>query len=418
MTQLEPSQPFHPTSEPTIAVLFMHFGEDWIRGSEVCLLNLMAHLPKPFVPVLWCNQTSLAQAAQERGINLVQTSSSLGINWHNLQLGQTLLKQHKIMLIHANSAAPVKLASVIARQANVPLLCHLHSRYPWYQRWGFGLPLCSAIAGVSQAVLEQLKYDGFSDQQLHCVHNGIDCQQLLQRVDKQSPTLKQMLGLTAADYLMVSVGSLIKRKGMDRLLRACATLRLQGIPAHLAIIGSGAEQNSLKALAKSLNIAPHVTFLGEQPNVLSLLSQGADVFVSGAREEVFGLVLAEAGLAKLAVIAPDVGGIAEVVAHNVTGLLYPDGDMQSLNLALRRCYFSPKLRLQLGAQGHQRALTQFDISQHCQQMIRLYFKLINNAKDRQSWLDHWPSRGQFEQGYHHASKIIQRRLFGLLGRTV
>ena len=128
MTQQHAKKQFYPTAEPTIAVLFIHYGEDWIRGSEVCLLNLMAHLPKPFVPVLWCNQARLAQAAQARGIDEVYTSAGLSINWSNLILGQNLISKHQIKLIHANSAAPVKLASAIARQANLPLLCHLHAR--------------------------------------------------------------------------------------------------------------------------------------------------------------------------------------------------------------------------------------------------------------------------------------------------
>ena len=415
MTQLTPTS-LPPHSAPSIAVLFMHFGEDWLRGSEVCLLNLMAHLPKPFVPVLWCNQASLAQAAQERGINACYTSANMGLNWRNLQQAKQVFAQHQIMLIHANSAAPVKLASVIARQAKLPLLCHLHSRYPWYQRWGFGLPLCSAVVGVSQAVLGQLQYDGFRDTQLSCIPNGIDCAALLDAAP-DSPCLKQQLGLPEQAFLMVSVGSLIPRKGMDNLLHACARLHLQGIPAHLAIIGSGPEQDNLTQLTHQLNLKSHVHFLGEQAKVVALINQGADVFVSGAREEVFGLVLAEAGLAKLAVIAPDVGGIAEVIEHQVNGLLYPDGDQQALNLALRRCYFSPKLRWHLGQQGHKKAHTQFAIEQHCHRMSQLYFKLLNDQTERQSWLDHWPSRVQLEQACQHANKIMQRRLVGLLGRS-
>ncbi len=407
--------PMHLKSQATpyapkrIFVLFIHYGEDWIRGSEVCLLNLMANLPAPFTPVLWCNQTRLVDAAKQQGIEQAYASTSLGLNWQNLQQAKQLTERFPIMLIHANSAAPVKLASLIARYINVPLLCHLHARYPFYQRWGFGLPWCSALAGVSQAVTAQLHHDGFSPEQVHLIHNGINCHQLLARNSELTP-LKQQLGLSPSDFLMVSVGSLIQRKGMDLLLHACATLRLQGVPAHLAIIGDGPERQALERLSHQLQIDKHVTFLGEQQQVVSLISQGVDVFVSGAREEVFGLVLAEAGLAKLAVVAPDVGGISEVVSDQITGLLYPAGDMTALNQALRRCYFAPKLRLSLGHQGYMKAIRQFDIHQHCQQICKLYFKLLSQPQARQAWHSHWPSWHQISLGANHLVTLIDRRL--------
>lgn len=398
-----------PDAKYQIYVLFMHYGDNWLRGSEICLLNLMAHLPSPFVAVLWCNQPCLVEAAKQRGIPHAYCSPSMQLNWRNLQQAQQLCSDHPIMLIHANSAAPVKLASVIARQQQVPLLCHLHARYPWYQRWGFGLPWCSALAGVSQAVTAQLHYDGFSAQQVHLIHNGIDCQKLLNTKPKQG-NLKHQLGLAPSDYLLVSVGSLIKRKGMDQLLCACAKLRLQGIPAHLAIIGSGPELDSLQAQTKQLNIASHVTFLGEQDNVVGLISGACDVFVSGAREEVFGLVLAEAGLAKLAVVAPDVGGISEVVEHQVTGLLYPDGDIPTLVKTLTLCYFAPKLRHQLGANGYLKARQHFDISHHCDRISQIYFQLLNQPNAKQAWHTHWPSSQQLWQAVNHIKQLLKTRI--------
>ncbi|MFO6422991.1 glycosyltransferase [Motilimonas sp. KMU-193] len=406
-TDFKPQAPAYTPKR--IFILFIHYGDNWIRGSEVCLLNLMANLPAPFTPILWCNQQCLVDTAKLQGIEHAYASDSLGLNWQNLQQAKQLAERFPIMLIHANSAAPVKLASLLARYINVPLLCHLHARYPFYQRWGFGLPWCSALAGVSQAVTAQLQEDGFNPAQVHLIHNGINCSELLTSADSTS-NLKQRLGLSPSDFLLVSVGSLIKRKGMDQLLHACATLRLQGIPAHLAIIGEGPERQALENLRHTLQLNQHVSFLGEQPDVVNLISQGADVFVSGAREEVFGLVLAEAGLAKLAVVAPDVGGISEVVSDQISGLLYPSGDMTALNHMLRRCYFSPKLRLALGNQGYQKAIRQFDIHQHCQQMCKLYFQLLSQPTARQAWHSHWPSWHQLNLAANHLINLLERRL--------
>ncbi|WP_280205794.1 hypothetical protein [Aeromonas veronii] len=49
-------------------VLLVHYGEDWIRGSERCLLDLLAHLDRSrFTPLLWCNSPTLAAEAAPSG---------------------------------------------------------------------------------------------------------------------------------------------------------------------------------------------------------------------------------------------------------------------------------------------------------------------------------------------------------------
>src|ERR1700733_14928939 len=50
-------------------VLFVHYGDDWIAGSEVALLELMRELVrKGITPFLWCNAPSMQRAAEESGI--------------------------------------------------------------------------------------------------------------------------------------------------------------------------------------------------------------------------------------------------------------------------------------------------------------------------------------------------------------
>ena len=87
------------------------------------------------------------------------------------------------------------------------------------------------------------------------------------------------------------------------MLHSLAALTRQGVLAQLLVIGSGPEQQSLTTLAMSLGVAQRVHFLGERPDCAAILRGGVDLLVSGAREEVFGLTLAEAGMLGLAVSA-------------------------------------------------------------------------------------------------------------------
>ena len=60
------------------AILFAHDGEDWIRGSERCLLDLVARLDRDrFHPVVWCNAPTLSAAAAGAEVRRAPSSPRL-----------------------------------------------------------------------------------------------------------------------------------------------------------------------------------------------------------------------------------------------------------------------------------------------------------------------------------------------------
>ncbi len=147
--------------------------------------------------------------------------------------------------------------------------------------------------------------------------------------------------------IIATVGSLIKRKGIDLLIRSLAALMASGEEVQLLIIGSGPEREALMALAVELGVAERVHFLGERPDSAAILRGGVDLLVSGAREEVFGLTLAEAGMLGLPVSAYRVGGIPEVVEEGVTGLLATPGDWAEMADHWRQLS-NPQRRCEMG----------------------------------------------------------------------
>jgi glycosyltransferase involved in cell wall biosynthesis len=154
--------------------------------------------------------------------------------------------------------------------------------------------------------------------------------------------------------LIGAVGRLERQKGFDVLLRALAAVP----DASLCVVGDGSERAGLERLADELGVADRVQWEGWSDNARSRLA-AFDVFALPSRFEGFPLVVLEALLARAAVVASDVGSVAEAVVDGETGLLVPPEDPQALAAALRHGLADAGLRRRLGEQGRRLVLERF-----------------------------------------------------------
>ena len=111
--------------------------------------------------------------------------------------------------------------------------------------------------------------------------------------------------------MILSVGQLLQRKGLDRLIEACGRLARRGVAFSLVIVGQGPELNRLQAFAKE-NQIEHFQILPNQPqSVLNEIYRSADVFVFPTLEDIWGLVVNEAMWAGTPVLCSKYAGCAE-----------------------------------------------------------------------------------------------------------
>ena len=385
---------FSDQNTPIKKILFTHYGDNWIRGSERCLLDLMQHInQQKYKPILWCNQPIMQLHAEALGIEVYRTDFSILLGWQaprfNVLQFISLIKQAKqliteleIDLVHANSAAPCQWLNIATRTCHVPLLCQMHAIYPLRDRLTLGLYQVSKVVAVSEYVMTPFYQDNQPVQRRQVITNGIDNQLLLAM---PLANLRPKLSISSEAFVIAAVGSLIRRKGMDLIIDALALLIKKQIPIHLLIIGDGPEKKALNKQIQQLGLQQHVSLLGERNNVMGILRGTVDLFVSGAREEAFGLVFAEASLAGLAVIGPNIGGISEVVKHNQTGLLVEPENSVLLSEAIRKVYDSPNLAHRLGIKGQQHILDNFTITQNAQNFEQTYQQLLNQPEVFTPW---------------------------------
>lgn len=378
------------TAGPPLGVLFTHFGDAWIRGSETLLLDLLRRLdPSRVRPVVWCNGAEMAQACEEAGhithrshFSFFFDSSSPPFKARDyaalLRQGASLVRQHDIRVLHANSAAPTQWLLPTARRLRLPLLVHLHTEYLRRSRYALLLHLADSTIGVSRQVLDALLADGVPASRTRVIHNGIDFERL---TGAASTDLRQTLGIAADALVIGAPGSLISRKGLDVLIPAFR--RLTG-PAHLMIAGTGPEQPALMRQAAELGMADRVHFIGFSDTIADFY-RACDIVALASRVEAFGLVLAEAGFCGRPVVATRVGGVPEVVADGETGLLVPPNDVAALARALQRLADDPALRTRLGQAGQGRARALFSAGRMAHDFHAEYDRLAALPRESLGW---------------------------------
>ena len=126
--------------------------------------------------------------------------------------------------------------------------------------------------------------------------------------------------------LILTVGQLIQRKGLDKVIEACGRLALRGARFSLVIVGQGSEFDRLQALAKENGIERFCILPNQPQSVLNEIYRSADVFVLPTLEDNWGLVVNEAMWAGTPVLCSRYAGCAQELLpeSNIFDPLSPD----------------------------------------------------------------------------------------------
>ncbi|HEY3910730.1 MAG TPA: glycosyltransferase family 4 protein [Stellaceae bacterium] len=143
-------------------------------------------------------------------------------------------------------------------------------------------------------------------------------------------------------------------------LLAEALIRLNDLDWSLAVVGDGAARPEVAHALAALD--RRVCWKGALgPAALARELAAADICVWPAINEAYGMALLEAQASGLPVVAGASGGVGEIVASGVTGLLVPLGDAAAFAAAVRRLILDPDLRARFAAAARQRVLAEHDL---------------------------------------------------------
>ncbi len=178
-----------------------------------------------------------------------------------------------------------------------------------------------------------------------------------------------------AEPRLLCVGRLIPIKGHLVLLRALAQARARVPGLVLDVAGRGPLEPALKAYAKELGVADAVRFLGFVSPVQTAIKNAAIVVVPSLGEG-FGMVALEAMERERPVIASSVGGLPEIVADGVTGLVVPSADAEALADAIVALADDLTRAAEMGRAGRERALAEFTPERCVERIEALYARAL------------------------------------------
>lgn len=194
---------------------------------------------------------------------------------------------------------------------------------------------------------------------------------------------RRALGLPSDVPLLLTVGRLVPRKGVDNVIRGLAVLvRRLGVPARLLVVGGNSdvadtvatpEIGRLRAVAKEEGVADRVIFTGRRPReILKLYYSAADAFITTPWYESFGMTAVEAMACGTPVVGSNVGGIKSSVLDGRTGFLVPPNDSTALASRVQELCCSPRLAERMAVASVSRAYELFPWERVTKQLAAIF----------------------------------------------
>jgi len=303
----------------------------------------------------------------------------LGIMRRFFQAGYLadLLRHEQVTHLHAHFAtAPTLVAMFASELTGIPYTFTAHARDIYvdtqHRLLRKEIAQARAVVTVSEYNREYLKREisPSSNGKIHCIYNGLD----LANFNFHCPRASDL-----GPPVILSVARLIRKKGLEDLIKAAAILKRQGHAFKMEIVGSGPLRAALENRVAELSLGDCVEFRGAQPqeSVSSAYGRAAIfalpcvVTTDGDRDGIPTVIL-EAMASGVPVVSTPVSGIPELIDSFRDGVLVPPNNPLLLADALERLLCDPELRDNLARAARAKIESAFLVERSSSQLLSLF----------------------------------------------
>ena len=313
-----------------------------------------------------------------------------------LDMVRTALRERPNIVFCGNTFWPAIAARLHAYLRSTPYVVYHFGQEPllilergsvlqWVQRWALnGASYLFTISQFSKEVLLKFELDS---NRIGIQFPGVSAV-FLEANDVDVNRVKLELGLPDDAILLLTVGRLTERKGVDKVLSALPIVMAAFPNVHYLIAGSGQDEYRLRNLAAELDVANRVRFLGDVPHDrLVRYYRACDLFILANRAsgcgdvETFGIVFIEANACGKPVIGGRNGGTADAIDDGRSGLLVNPNDENDIADAIRRVLRDRDYAAALGEYGRKRAHERFNWDRNAADVYRVLRAVSQHGHD-------------------------------------
>jgi glycosyltransferase involved in cell wall biosynthesis len=325
------------------------------------------------------------QAALARGVEVIPVRST---HPYDPRLVTTLLgiiKRHDIHIVHSHEYKSDLLTWALRRIHRVPIMTTIHGWITNSRKSRLMVGLSQKVLGgfdrvvaVSEGTRRRVLGCGVPAEKLVVIHNAIVTENYRPE-DHQPGFLRQRFGLPASAMLVGSIGRLSPEKGQYDLLEAVERIAPVRPGVYFVLVGDGPDRPGLEERVRASGLSGRVFFTGHLNDVRPVY-RDLDILALTSHTEGFPNVVLEALCMETPVLATDVGGTAEIVEDEATGVLIPSKAPDRIERGLLRLLDDPAGAERLMRNGRAAVFARFAFRTRVTREEALYREILAEWK--------------------------------------
>ena len=210
------------------------------------------------------------------------------------------------------------------------------------------------------------------------IYSGVDVEKFVSSQSAEnSARLRASLRISDEDLVLISIGRFSISKNQKDTIQAFKRITNQNptINLRLILVGEGPEKSNCESLVEALGLAKKVNFVGFQKSIEEYLAI-SEINVLTSLREGLPRVVVESSLVGIPTVGYQVEGISEIISDQKSGLVVPQGDLESLVLRINELVLDAEKRREFGILAREIALRNWSHESMNNRIRGLYRNLL------------------------------------------